>query len=101
MKRAEFESLMEQHYHDIFHINQAKGHDYAGDQDALSNFKTAARMLGLTPEQVWGVYFHKHHSAVMTFLKEGQVESEPIEGRIHDCILYLFLLLGLIEDAKA
>jgi hypothetical protein len=36
----------------------------------------------------------------MTFIKEGDVKSEPIEGRIHDVILYCFLLLGLIREKQ-
>ena len=68
--------------------------------DALSNFKDAAYRLGLTPEQVWSVYADKHWQAIMTFCGKGQVESEPIEGRLRDVILYSFLLLGLIEEEK-
>jgi len=91
---------MDAHYAQITQINRTKGHDYAGDDDALANFKQAGEKLGLRPEQIWGVYADKHWSAVMTFVKEGDVKSEPIEGRIHDVILYCFLLLGLIEEKK-
>jgi hypothetical protein len=98
MNRREFSEFRDKHYAEIAAINDAKGKDYAGDEDALANFKAAARDLGLTPFQVWSVYHHKHQSAIDSFIREGKVESEPIEGRIHDAILYLFLLLGLIED---
>lgn len=100
MKRVDYVALMDDHYAKITEINRTKGHDYAGDDDALANFKQAAEKLGLTPEQIWGVYADKHWSAVMTFIKEGDVKSEPIEGRLHDVILYSFLLLGLIEEKK-
>lgn len=101
MEREAFSEFRDGHYAKIAEINDKKGKDYAGDDDAMANFKQAALQLGVTPYVIWAVYAHKHWSAVMSFCKEGQVESEPIEGRIHDCILYLFLLLGLIEDAKA
>jgi hypothetical protein len=91
---------MDGHYNQIKDINTRKGHDYAGDNDALSNFKTQAAALGLTPQQVWGVFAGKHWSAITTFIKEGDVKSEPIEGRVHDVILYCFLLLGLIAEQK-
>jgi hypothetical protein len=100
MKRADFATLMEENFSTITEINITKGHDYAGDEDALANFKTAAAQLNLTPEQVWSVYAHKHWSAIMTYTSEGAVQSEPIEGRIHDVILYCFLLLGLVKERE-
>lgn len=100
MNREEFQALMQRHYETIVDTNSKKGADYAGDQDALASFKKAAERLGLTPEQVWAVYGDKHWSAIMTFCREGDVKSEPIEGRIIDVILYGFLLLGLIEEKK-
>jgi hypothetical protein len=100
VNRADFTAFRDQHYRLIADINDKKGHDYAGDEDALANFKEQAREIDVSVFQVWFTYFHKHWSAVKTFVKEGDVQSEPIEGRIHDCILYLFLLLGLIEDAE-
>lgn len=99
MNRAEFSHFRDGHYAQIASINDAKGHDYAGDGDALANFKEAAKQLGVSPYVIWYVYFHKHWSAIQTFLREGDVASEPIEGRVHDAILYLFLLLGLIQDS--
>lgn len=100
MTRAEFIQLMDEEYSEIAAINQVKGHDYSGDEDALSNFKRQAEALGLTPMQVLAVYFMKHVDAFMTYAKEGDVKSEPVEGRIHDIILYMFLALGLINDTQ-
>jgi hypothetical protein len=101
MNRREFTDLMERHFGDIAEINATKGKDYASEADALDNFKRHAATLGLSPVQVWAVYTSKHWDAVMTFCREGAVHSEPIEGRIHDVILYCFLLLALIEEGSA
>lgn len=100
MKRSEFVEMMDAEYAAITEINRTKGHDYAGDEDALANFKRNAAALGLTPAQVWGVYAGKHWDAITTFVREGDVKSEPIDGRLHDLILYSFLLLGLIREAR-
>lgn len=100
MIRSEFTTLLETEFAKIVAINKSKGKDYAGDTDALSNFKTQGKELGLTPEQVLAVYLGKHVSAVMAYCREGQVESEPIEGRIHDVILYCFLLMGLVKEKE-
>lgn len=101
MNRENFSTFRDEHYARIAEINDKKGKDYAGDDDALANFKAAAEQLGVSPYTIWAVYAHKHWSAIMSFCKEGQVESEPIEGRIHDAILYLFLLLGLVHDNES
>lgn len=101
MKRDDFNKLRDSVYKDIVAINETKGKDYSGDEDALSNFKVLAQRLGMTPLQVWGVYALKHIAAIESYIKNGSVESEPIEGRIDDAILYLFLLRGLIEEENA
>jgi len=78
-----------------------KNNDYgAGETNPLANFYEAAERLDLTPLQVWGVYFDKHLQAVHKYVANGRVESEPIEGRIQDCIGYLLLLRALIQDGK-
>lgn len=101
MDRAAFQAMMKEDFDTIVGINTVKGHDYAGDEDALANFKETAKATGITPEQAWSVFATKHWSAIMTFVREGDVASEPIEGRIHDVILYSFLLLGLIREKEA
>lgn len=90
----------------------SKGHDYTqGDNtkgDALTfpgrlkNFYEAAKMMpGLSPFSVLGIYWWKHVTAVLTFLAKGQVESEPIEGRLVDCVNYCgFLLYKMIAFEK-
>lgn len=101
MDRVAYLDMMDDDYDIIREINKTKGHDYAGDDDALRNFKEAARDLGVSPALIWAVYANKHWSAIMTYCREGKVESEGIEGRCHDAILYTFLLLGLIREGTA
>jgi hypothetical protein len=100
MNRKAFDILRNEAYARICKISDTKGHDYSGQEDALRNFKTNGEALGITPMQVWGVLCIKHWDAVMTFLREGDVKSEPVEGRIDDVILYLFLLQALIKEEK-
>ena len=91
--REEFEKMMQ--------ISATKGVEYANDDhDANNNFKEIAKQMGITPEQVLWVYVKKHLQAVESYLRSGDVLSEPIEGRIHDIILYNFILLSLIEEGK-
>lgn len=92
--RKEFEKMME--------ISATKGVEYANDDhDANNNFKEIGKQLSMTPEQVLWVYVKKHLQAVESYLRRGSVLSnEPIEGRIHDIILYNFILLSLLEEKK-
>lgn len=106
MNRAEFQKLVGEQWDRIVEINNTKGHDYAGDDDALANFKADEERLRKILEAhgphflKWYIYFEKHYSAVMTFLEEGDVKSEPIDGRIDDVLLYLLLLSGLIHEER-
>jgi hypothetical protein len=82
-------------------ILKVKGVDYTqGGPDRLSNFKETAKFMGLTARQALGTYLYKHVSAIFSFLKRGQVESEPIEGRIADVINYMLLLYKMVNEEK-
>lgn len=100
MNRKDFIVLMQNEFTSLKQTNETKGHDYADDDDALSNFKEEAIEIGITPEQVWHIFANKHWRAIGTYCREGDVASEPIEGRIHDLILYGFLLLGLVTEKR-
>lgn len=101
MNRQQLTDLIESHYQQIKTINDTKGTDYAGNEDALNNFKINAATWDITPYQAWGCFAGKHWNAISSFVKNnGQVESEPIESRLHDLILYSFLLLALIEEKQ-
>jgi hypothetical protein len=80
-----------------------KGHDYrqGNDDDLLHNFRSVGEQVGEDMMKVWFTYFYKHYSAMVTFIKEGgQSESEPIEGRIKDQIVYLLLFYRMIQEKK-
>lgn len=79
-----------------------KGADYTRhEEDRLSNFKRSAAAIGLTPLQVWAVFFNKHIDAIMAYIKTGKTESEAIEGRIDDAQNYLHLLEAIITEEKS
>jgi len=88
---------------DCWDIYDKKGKDYTrglGDLDRSDNFKKAAEFNKISPLQAWGTYFYKHVSAVFRYTGEGHVESEPIEGRVHDLINYSILLLILVKEHR-
>lgn len=95
-QKAEFD-LMVKELEDLL-VN--KGREYAGDHDALGNFKTALD-IGVTSNQKLWIFLDKHLSSIKSYIKHGKIFSnEPIEGRINDAINYLFLLRCLIAEQK-
>jgi len=92
-------------------IARKKGKAYSGQEDPFSNFKRNAERLGLTKYQVWSIYAAKHIDSIFNAIKSNpqspRDESEGLQGRVDDCIVYLNLLLGmlsedgLIEDRKS
>jgi hypothetical protein len=80
-----------------------KGRDYTqgdsvkGGHARLKNFYRNAEKLGVHARTVLAIYLAKHLDAIETFLRHGQVESEPIDGRICDAINYLLLLAKMIR----
>ena len=102
MEREKFVQLMAEEFEQLLELNRVKGRDYAGDEDALRNFKEAAVRLGVSEEQVWAVYADKHWQAILSYCRTPEaVVSEPIEGRVRDLLVYGFLLLGLVSERKS
>lgn len=94
-----------QSYFDTSHdLLMKKGKAYAGDEDALDNFKRNAKLLGLTPFQVWAVYFNKHIDSINNAIKQNPSnpvdQSEGLDGRIADVITYATILGCLLKEKK-
>jgi len=78
-----------------------KREEYTGQsEDVLNNFKRIANRLGLTPLQVWAVYFNKHVDSVNTFIKGTDSVSESMGSRFADMLNYLFLGISLIIEEE-
>jgi len=83
-------------------IMAAKGKSYAGTGDTLANFKRNALALGLSPYQIWAVYFNKHIDSINNAIKadpKAPVDySEGLRGRIMDARIYLEILACMLEE---
>ena len=89
--------------HKTLEVMRKKGHDYrqGNDADLIHNFRTVSEAVNEPMEKVWFTYFFKHYAALATYIKEGgQSESEPIEGRITDMIVYLLLFHEIVREKK-
>lgn len=82
---------------------RAKNADYSqGEEkgDRIAAFRRIARDIGIPMTKAWAVFCQKHWGAVMKYVKDGRVESEPIDGRINDIINYMVLLGAIIADGE-
>jgi hypothetical protein len=84
-------------------IMSDKGTSYSGAKDAsqgdrLANFKRVADRVGVSPMQVWLIYFLKHVDSVCTFVKTGH-ESEGLRSRALDIANYAMLGVALNDEA--
>mgnify|MGYP003394002696 FL=1 len=76
-----------------------KGEAYTrGTADRLANFKSVAKDVGLTPLQVWSVYFHKHLDAIHYWMITGKEGPEGVRENFKDARNYLDLGLALKEE---
>ncbi len=98
MTNERFKELVAEVFKRQQEIMDVKGPDYTvGNKDRLHNFKVVADLVGITPAQVWAVYWLKHVLAILARVS-NHTESEPIEGRLADCSNYNILLEGLLAD---
>lgn len=78
-----------------------KKKEYAPGQDRLSNFRKAAALQGIAPEQALFGMLAKHLVSVaeMVAAIEGEACSEAVwEEKLTDSINYLFLLEAIVRD---
>ena len=99
MTFEDVDAIMIKMHEEEMSIAKTKGREYT-QGDRLDNFKRIGAELGINPKKVLWVYLKKHLDSIASYIKNEQVFSEPIEGRIMDARVYLTLLRGLIEEEK-
>lgn len=95
MTHQEFAKIIkEELYVTASDIRNAKEPEYTMESpDILNNFKQAAKRAGVTPMQVWSIFFDKQLTSIQAHIKNPDlVQAEPLDSRWAD--LYNYLLLG-------
>jgi hypothetical protein len=101
VNRSEFAAFMRQQFDDeIDTLRQAGQDEYAGGENAFGNFERLAAQLGISREEVLLVYFMKHVDGIFSWVRGHRSQREPVQGRVRDSIVYLFLLLGMAEEGE-
>lgn len=98
MKRERYNRILDEVFTRARELSTSKGRDYAGDANVFRNFEDVAARTGQTRLQVWSVYIQKHLLAIEKYISEGKLESEPVDSRILDVIVYLALLYAMVKD---
>lgn len=98
MSRDKLLALSAELSNEAYEVLAAKSKDYADKDDALAAFRMTANELGLDMKQVWGVFFTKHVRSVLSYVKEGELESESLRSRIIDLINYLTILDAIDKE---
>lgn len=82
----------------------AKNKEYARNNDKLSNFKKAAAMQSITPEEALQGMMAKHQISITDYvmdLREGTTHTiEQWDEKIIDALNYLFLLRALLIEKE-
>lgn len=100
MRHDEFMKIHDEFTSKMREICAVKNRDYSVRGRVL-DFGPTAQELGVTELAVWGVYFLKHVRAILNYVRDGRVCSEPIENRLLDVANYCVLLQALIHEQAA
>jgi hypothetical protein len=94
MTQEQFNEAYDTLYNHAMSIREAKQPEYTlENKDILNNFKESARRAGVTPLQVWSIFFDKQLSSIQAHIKNPDLKpAEPLSSRFAD--LYNYLLLG-------
>ena len=73
--------------------------EYAHDgNEVFANFNRIAHLLEEDRKKVLMTYMFKHIDGIAAYVKGHKSQREDVRGRITDCIVYLMLLWGMIEE---
>lgn len=92
-----------QRFLDCMNIMRVKNVDYSqgeNKRDRIAAFRRIARDVNVTMEQAWAVFAQKHWGAIMKYVKDRVLASEPIGGRINDLINYCVLLGAIVDEDR-
>jgi hypothetical protein len=102
MEKKELNSVKKYLLEKADEIMNKKQPEYTNqDLDVLNNFKTSAKLIGITPSEIWAAHFTKHVQSILSHAHNpGMQQAEPIETRYADALNYLFLGFSLIVEKE-
>ena len=91
--------LTEDILHQVREMRDNGQREYAHDEDnVFANFDRVSNLLEIDRKKVLMTYMLKHIDGIAAYIKGHKSQREDVTGRITDCIVYLMLLWGMIEE---
>ena len=82
-------------------VRDAGQKEYAHDEkDVFANFNRVANLLEEDRKKVLMTYMLKHIDGIAAYVKGHKSQREDVTGRITDCMVYLMLLWGMVEEER-
>ena len=99
MTHKEMQTLMNAITKEVTLVRNEGQKEYAHDkEDVFANFNRVANLLEEDRKKVLMTYMLKHIDGIAAYVKGHKSQREDVTGRITDCMVYLMLLWGMIEE---
>ena len=99
MKHSQMHKLMDKILKEVITIRDEGQKEYAhDDDDVFANFNRVGNLLEEDRKKVLMPFMLKHVDGIAAYIKGHKSQREDVRGRITDCIVYLMLLWGMIEE---
>ena len=99
MTHKEMHKLMDAIIKEVTLTRDQGQKEYAHDEkDVFANFNRVASLLEEDRKKVLMTYMLKHVDGIAAYVKGHKSQREDVTGRITDCMVYLMLLWGMIEE---
>ena len=84
---------------EVRNMRSAGQKEYAHNKDnVFANFDRVGNLLEVDRKKVLMTYMLKHVDGIAAYVKGHKSQREDVTGRITDCMVYLMLLWGMIEE---
>mgnify|MGYP003132547758 CR=1 FL=1 len=99
MTHKQMHKLMDDILKEVISTRDEGQKEYAHDnRDVFANFNRVGSLLDEDRKKVLMTYMLKHVDGIAAYIKGHKSQREDVRGRITDCIVYLMLLWGMIEE---
>lgn len=100
MTTDEIDALIDTTLNDLRTLQEQGNKEYSESANAFDNFERNGLALGLSKEQILMVYAGKHWDGINRYVRGHRSQREHVIGRIHDLMVYLVLLKGMILEGE-
>ena len=99
MNHSDMSKVMDRILEEVTIMRDAGQAEYAhDDRDVFANFDRVSNLLDVDRKKVLMTYMLKHIDGIAAYVKGHESQREDVTGRITDCMVYLMLLWGMIEE---